>query len=61
MAREAIISEITKDAPKLLTKRRKGKSVTPDIGASSTLSSNLILPIWIIDVLIKGELKDGLP
>jgi len=48
IAREAIISEITKGAPNFFTKRRKGKSVTPDIGARRTLPGNVIFPIWII-------------
>ena len=37
IARLAIISEITSEAPYPLTNRRYGMSDTPDIGASSTL------------------------
>ena len=48
IALDAIISEITSEAPKPFTKRRKGRSVTPDIGARRTLLSSWIGPIFII-------------
>ena len=41
----AIISDTTSPAPNFLTRRRKGKSVTPDIGARITGDNNLTGPI----------------
>jgi hypothetical protein len=41
----AIISETTSPAPKRLARRRKGKSVTPDMGARITGLSSVIGPI----------------
>ncbi len=40
----AIISETTRPAPKDLTSRRNGRSVTPDIGARMTGSSRAMEP-----------------
>ena len=45
----AIISETTSPAPLRLTRRRKGKSVTPDMGARMTGSSSWMGPM---DMLI---------
>ena len=43
----AIISETTRPAPLCLTKRRKGMSVTPDIGARIARPERDNGPIWI--------------
>src|SRR6266478_5855068 len=40
----AIISETTSPAPRRFTSRRKGRSLTPDIGARMTGSSNVTEP-----------------
>ena len=45
IVRLATISEKTSPAPKDRTRRRKGRSVTPDMGASRTGASSVILPI----------------
>src|SRR6476469_1317732 len=42
----AVISETTRPAPKAAVKRRKGASVTPDIGARRTRFATLISPIF---------------
>ncbi len=44
----AIISEITSPAPKRLTRRRNGRSDTPDIGAKMTGSSSGMDPITML-------------
>ncbi len=44
----AIISETTSPAPKDLTRRRNGRSVTPDIGARITGSARVMGPIAML-------------
>ena len=44
----AIISETTSPAPLRLTRRRKGRSVTPDMGARMTGSSSRIGPMEML-------------
>ncbi len=44
----AIISETTSPAPLRFTRRRNGRSVTPDIGARITGSSSFTGPIWML-------------
>ena len=44
----AIISETTSPAPSRLTRRRNGRSLTPDIGARMTGSSRLTEPIEML-------------
>jgi hypothetical protein len=41
----AVISETTKPAPSRAAARRKGASVTPDMGASNTRFGSTMLPI----------------
>ena len=48
-AAQAVISETTRPAPISAARRRKGASVTPDIGASTTGLASLTLPIAIGD------------
>jgi len=43
----AVISDTTRPAPRRATKRRKGASVTPDIGAKITGLGSATLPIII--------------
>jgi hypothetical protein len=45
MDSDAIISDTTNPAPKRFTKRRNGKSLIPDMGASRTGASSAIEPI----------------
>src|ERR1700753_1928714 len=42
----AVISETTRPAPSLAASRRKGASVTPDMGASRTLLARAISPTF---------------
>jgi hypothetical protein len=44
----AIISDTTSPAPLCFTRRRNGRSVTPDIGARITGSSSFTGPIWML-------------
>ena len=44
MALEAIISDTTSPAPSSRAKRRNGRSVTPDIGASTTGTATAMPP-----------------
>src|SRR3546814_9051158 len=48
MASEAIISDTTRPAPLRFTRRRNGKSVTPDMGARITGSSIETEPIVML-------------
>src|SRR5437899_12765663 len=60
----AIISETTRPAPSRFTRRRNGRSLTPDIGARITGSSRVIepikMPIDYADILLAYSLGRSL-